>query len=143
MSLTKLALASFGALFLIGLFVGDSAAPPSNRRSSGSHVAATSISPRTQQQRYQAFRRAFDQLNVSVESRSGTRLFTDSRYLGDGIVEIVATDTWSQGHPSDKADNLETVFQMWKAADGTGHPVMVRVVDHNGMLLMNTAPGHR
>lgn len=68
----------------------------------------------------------------------GTTLFYNIKDLGDGIVQLTATDLWVLvGTPSDKAGNVHTLFKLWKAVEGSGLPVAVYIVNSNGRTMMS------
>ena len=85
------------------------------------------------------FRDAVTVLNARFRRRTGIDLFTDVEDLGDGIVAVTATDTWLSAPLSDRQGNLSTLFDLWDGADGSGLPIMVRVVDQGGALVMQKA----
>lgn len=84
---------------------------------------------------FEKFRKAVEALDDSVYRKAGVRFFTRSEYLGDGIVQVTATDTWVNAPASDRQGNLRTLFELWDAAEGSGLPIMVRVVDGSGKLV--------
>lgn len=88
---------------------------------------------------YQRFAAAFRQLNDSMQSQYGIRLFSGSRYKGDGIVEVTATSDWVKAPADNQRSSLNTVFDLWDAAEGTGLPIAVYVVDGGGRELMRKA----
>jgi uncharacterized protein YgiM (DUF1202 family) len=75
---------------------------------------------------------AFSELNARIKSTTGITFFTKTENLGDGIVQVTATDTWLSAPQSDRESNLRTIFQLWKAAEGSGLPIAVYVVDKYG-----------
>lgn len=82
------------------------------------------------------FRISVDALNQSMERQIGATLYSDVRDIGDGIVQLTATPTWLAASLPDRESNLETLFKIWSAAEGTGQPIRVRIVDGNGQLIM-------
>ena len=98
----------------------------------GNQLTAGGPSAPSADAKFQRFQAAFDALNASVEQRSGVRLFTKAENLGDGMVQVTATDRWLNAPRADQKSSLKTVFQMWDAADGSGLPIAVYVVDERG-----------
>lgn len=83
------------------------------------------------------FKLAFDELNARVSRRGGVVFFTDAVYMGDGIVNVTATELWLRGSHEDRSSNLQTIYDLWKAAEGTGLPVFVNIVDESGNIVMS------
>lgn len=86
--------------------------------------------------KFDQFRAAVEFLNARARQRAGVDLFTKVENLGDGIVQISATDTWISAPYGDRQSNLNTLFDLWDAADGSGRPIMVRIVDARGNEVM-------
>lgn len=82
--------------------------------------------------RFDEFNRAFESLNNLIEDEHGMRLFTEAQDLGDGIVQVTATETWLSATKSEQQNNLQTIFDLWNEADGTDLPIAVYVVDQRG-----------
>lgn len=82
--------------------------------------------------KFEKFQVAFDELNARIERRTGLRFFTKAENLGDGIVQVTATDTWLSAPRADRESNLRTIFRLWDAAEGSGLPIAVYVVDRHG-----------
>ena len=62
---------------------------------------------------------------------NGYVAYTNIKYLGDGIVKIMATDFWL-GVPIDlRIGNLQTFYDLWEAADGTGLPIAIYIHDQH------------
>ena len=89
--------------------------------------------------KFDRFLAAVDQLNEKVKRAAGVRFFTKVENLGDGIVQLTATVTWLSAPRADREGNLNTLFNMWDAAEGSGLPIMVRIVDGRGNLVMRKA----
>ncbi len=86
--------------------------------------------------KFDRFKQAVEILNARVKQRAGIDFFTRIENLGDGIVQLTATQTWLSAPYRDRASNLDTLFDLWDAADGTGLPIMVRIVDARGNEVM-------
>lgn len=43
---------------------------------------------------FKTFKNAFKKLNSDVERKTGIKLFTDAKALGDGMVQVTASDVW-------------------------------------------------
>jgi hypothetical protein len=93
--------------------------------------------------RFEKFEAAFNELNASVARKTGMTAFTKAEHLGDGIIRVTATETWLSAPRLDRQDSLRTVFDMWDAAEGSGLPIAVYVVDESGkrhMYMKRTSP---
>ena len=86
--------------------------------------------------KFDQFLEAFDKLNERAENLAGVELFTGAENLGDGIIQVTATDVWLNASVSDRESNLNTIYKLWEAADGTGLPIAVYVVNKNGDMKM-------
>ncbi len=78
-------------------------------------------------------------LNERVRQTAGVDFFTEVENLGDGLVWVTATNVWVEAPYSDREGNLNTLFDLWDAAEGSGLPIMVQVVDQHGTLVMRKA----
>ena len=74
---------------------------------------------------FDAFVRDVQKLNDKVEKIAGFPFFTKVENLGDGIVQLTASDGWMTAPYSDRAGNLNTLFKLWSAHEGSGLPVAV------------------
>lgn len=101
-----------------------------------SQVKTAAVTPQSENPAFVKFRAAFDILNARVVSQLGRPFFTSAEDLGDGVVELTATDVWIDAPIDDRQGNLDTLFELWSAADGTGMPVSVRVIDSKGSVVM-------
>ncbi len=81
---------------------------------------------------FEKFEMAFNELNSSIKKKTGVTFFTKVENLGDGIIQVTATDIWLSGPKAARQSNLDTLFKIWDAADGSGLPIAVYVVDKNG-----------
>ena len=86
--------------------------------------------------KFDRFNEAVTLLNRRAKDRTGFDFFIIVENLGDGIVQITATDAWLSAPRADREGNLDTLFNLWDAADGSGLPIMVRIVDGDGELRM-------
>ena len=66
----------------------------------------------------------------------GFDLFIGAENLGDGIINVTTTDVWLSTPNDIRHDNLNTLFNLWDAAEGTGLPILVRIVDGRGRVVM-------
>lgn len=81
---------------------------------------------------FERFKAAFWELSNRVEKQSGMKFFIAAEYMGDGIVKVVATDTWLAAPADLRKGNLETIFALWEEAEGSGLPIAVYVYDRQG-----------
>ena len=86
--------------------------------------------------RFDQFKQAVSQLNARVRQIAGVEFFTHVENLGDGIVQLTATGAWLAAPYGDRESNLNTLYNLWDAADGSGLPIMVHIVDPGGSLVM-------
>ncbi|MHC4731518.1 MAG: SH3 domain-containing protein [Planctomycetota bacterium] len=86
---------------------------------------------------FKRFRVAFDALNERVQAATGARFFTGAEDMGDGIVQVTATDTWLTGTHADQISNVKTIYDLWKAAKQTTLPLFVNVVDKSGRIRLS------
>ncbi len=82
--------------------------------------------------KFQKFKAAFAELNARIKRKSGFTFFTKAENLGDGIIQVSATDKWLGAPRTNRESNLRTIFQLWDAAEGSGLPIAVYVVDKHG-----------
>jgi hypothetical protein len=76
-----------------------------------------------------------DYINASAMGAAGVTLFTGIRSLGDGVVQVTATDTWSTVPEAGKQSYMNSLFATWSAAAGGGPALRVEVVDPTGQVL--------
>ena len=93
----------------------------------------------TADQKFTNFENSVFDLNERVRQTAGVEFFTEVENLGDGIVWVTATKAWVETPYSDRENNLNTLFDLWDAAEGTGLPIMVQVVDQHGIFVMRKA----
>ncbi len=93
----------------------------------------------TADQRFTNFENTVFDLNERVRKIAGADIFTEVENLGDGIVWVTATNVWVEAPYSDRESNLNTLFDLWDAAEGSGLPIVVQVVDQHGTLVMRKA----
>lgn len=80
---------------------------------------------------FRSFVRRFWEYSRSLEE-PGFRPFTEVSYMGDGIIQAIATDDWLN-LPREKRDrDVGSIFQLWAIADDTGLPIAVYVYDQTG-----------
>jgi len=90
-------------------------------------------------QRFANFENTVFDLNERVRQAAGVDFFTKIENLGDGLVWVTATNVWVEAPYSDREGSLNTLFDLWDAAEGSGLPIMVQVVDQHGILVMRKA----
>lgn len=93
----------------------------------------------TADQRFANFKNTIFDLNERVRQATGVDFFTKIENLGDGLVWVTATNVWVEAPYSDRESNLNKLFDLWDAAEGSGLPIMVQVVDQRGILVMRKA----
>ena len=93
----------------------------------------------TADQRFANFKNTVFDLNERVRQAAGVDFFTKIENLGDGLVWVTATNVWLEAPYSDRESNLNKLFDLWDAAEGSGLPIMVQIVDQQGILVMRKA----
>ena len=81
--------------------------------------------------KFQKFMAAFDKLNTNIKSKMDLVYFTKAEELGDGIIQITATDEWVNMPKTEKENTLRIIFKLWDKAEGSGLPIAVYIVDKN------------
>lgn len=89
--------------------------------------------------KFDAFVRDVEKLNNKVKPVAGFPFFTKVENLGDGIVQVTAHRRWLEAPRADRESNLNTLFNLWSAHEGSGRPIAVYVVDSNGTVVMRKA----
>ena len=82
------------------------------------------------------FRQSVDYLNSRALSVAGVGLFTTVETVGDGVVQVAATDAWSTIPPAGQQSYANTLLDRWAAARGHGGPISVQIVDPDGQVLL-------
>ena len=82
------------------------------------------------------FRQSVDYLNSRALSVAGVGLFTTVEAVGDGVVQVAATDAWSTIPPAGQQSYANTLLDRWAAARGHGGPISVQIVDPDGQVLL-------
>lgn len=86
--------------------------------------------------RFVQFRREVLALNAKAYKASGANHFTAVSDLGDGIVRVTATESWVAASETARQKDMDTLFDLWDVAEGTGLPIMVQVVDGGDNVVM-------
>jgi hypothetical protein len=81
------------------------------------------------------FRESVTELNDRAVAAAGVDLFTDVAAVGDGAVQVTATDAWNVVPEGGKQSFMNTLFGRWLEAVGSGQPLRVEVVDKAGQVL--------
>jgi SH3-like domain-containing protein len=82
------------------------------------------------------FRQSVEYLNSRAVSVAGVGLFTTVETVGDGVVQVAATDAWSTIPPAGQQSYANTLLDRWAAARGHGGPISVQIVDPDGQVLL-------
>jgi hypothetical protein len=85
------------------------------------------------------FRQSVDYLNSRAISVAGVDLFTTVERAGEGVVQLAATEAWSTIAPAGQQIYANTLLDRWAAARGHGRPILVRIVDPAGRVLLESA----
>ena len=84
------------------------------------------------------FRDSVDYLNSRSSTVAGANLFEGVEALGDGVVEVGATDAWSSIPPGGQQSYANTLVDRWAAARGYSGPATVRIVGPDGKVLLES-----
>ena len=84
------------------------------------------------------FRESVDYLNSRSTSVAGVDLFGGVQAVGDGVVQVAATDAWSTIPPGSQQSYANTLLDRWAAARGYSGPVKVQIVDPKGKVLLES-----
>ncbi len=78
------------------------------------------------------FLRVFDDFNKHLKYSKSMVFFTEAEDLGDGIIQVTATERWLNSPKETREKYLNTIFQLWNSADRSGLPITVHIAEHNG-----------
>ncbi len=84
------------------------------------------------------FRDSVDYLNSRSVSVAGADLFDGVEAVGDGVVQVGATDAWASIPPGGQQSYANTLLDRWAAARGYAGPATVQIVDPDGKVLMES-----
>jgi hypothetical protein len=84
------------------------------------------------------FRDSVDYLNSRSTSVAGVDLFDGVKAVGNGVVQVGATDAWSSLPPGNQQSYVNTLLDRWAAARGYDGPLAVQIVDPDGKVLMES-----
>ncbi|MGD8387598.1 MAG: SH3 domain-containing protein [Desulfobacteraceae bacterium] len=84
-------------------------------------------SPTPESEKFPAFKNAFDILNQKVESTYGKKPFIEVKDLGDGVVQIKASDFWL----NDQTD-INQLYSLLKEMGKSPFPIAIHIVDQDG-----------
>ena len=113
---------------------------PAPLRETATEPPAESIAPAappaTEPVDLQRFRDSVDYLNSRAQAVAGADLFTEVEPLGDGAVQVGATEAWTTLSPAGQRSYANTLLDRWAAASGRADHVTVQIVDDRGQVLM-------
>jgi Bacterial SH3 domain len=81
------------------------------------------------------FRATVSELNDRALAAAGVDLFTGVRVLGDGVVQVTATDAWTVVPEGGQQSYMNALLGYWLAAAGSERPLRLQIVDHTGQVL--------
>jgi hypothetical protein len=82
------------------------------------------------------FRSEVAYFNNRAVAAAGVDLFTGVAPLGEGGVQVVATDAWATMPMSGQQSYLNALFRRWRAAAGSDQALRLEIVDPSGALMM-------
>jgi uncharacterized protein YgiM (DUF1202 family) len=81
------------------------------------------------------FRATVSELNDRALAAAGVDLFTDVKALGDGVVQVTATEAWAVVPEGGQQSYANALFGYWLAAAGSERPLRLQIVDRTGQVL--------
>lgn len=81
------------------------------------------------------FRKSVSELNDRAVAAAGVDLFTDVAAVGDGAVQVTATEAWNVVPEGGKQSFMNALLGRWVEAAGSGQSLRVEVVDQTGQVL--------
>jgi Bacterial SH3 domain len=82
------------------------------------------------------FRRDVAHFNDRAIAAAGVDLFTGVKPLGEGGVQVVATEAWAIMSQPGQQSYLNALFGRWQAATGGAKGLRLEIVDETGALMM-------
>jgi Bacterial SH3 domain len=98
-------------------------------------VAVTEI-PAPESGPLRMFRSEVEYFNNRAVAAAGVDLFSGVAPLGEGGVQVVATDAWVTMPASGQRSYVNALFGRWQAAVGGIQPLHLEIVDANGVVMM-------
>lgn len=98
-------------------------------------VAVTEI-PAPESIPLRTFRSEVEYFNNRAVAAAGVDLFSGVAPLGEGGVQVVATDAWTTMSAPGQRSYLNALFVRWQAAAGGTQPLHLEIVDANGVVMM-------
>jgi len=88
---------------------------------------------------FELFEAAVRALNERARARTGAHAFARVESLGEGAVELVATEHWLGAPEAERRGDLATLLWLWDDAQDPEVPILVRILDPRGGLVMEKA----
>jgi SH3 domain-containing protein len=82
------------------------------------------------------FRRDVAYFNERAVAAAGVDLFTGVAPVGEGGVQVAATEAWATMSQPGQQNYLNALFRRWQAAAGPGRALRLEIVDPSGALMM-------
>ncbi|HET6467793.1 MAG TPA: hypothetical protein VFG43_05380, partial [Geminicoccaceae bacterium] len=82
------------------------------------------------------FKTTVASLNDRVRRAAGVDVFAKVEDLGDGTVELTATEAWLKAPEAARRANLDTLFRLWDSVHESEDAIVVRIVDDEGDVAM-------
>ncbi|MEM7023247.1 MAG: SH3 domain-containing protein [Pseudomonadota bacterium] len=101
----------------------------------GGGVSGTSLQP-TDGSPLSQFRSEVEYFNDRALAAAGVDLFTGVEPLGEGGVQVVATDAWATMSVPGQQSYVNALFGRWRAAAGDDQILTLQIVDPDGTLMM-------
>jgi hypothetical protein len=86
--------------------------------------------------RFDRFKTSVESLNERVRRAAGVDVFSNVEDLGDGTVELTATEAWLAAPEAARRANLDTLFRLWDSVHRPNESIVGRIVEHDGRVAM-------
>jgi len=81
---------------------------------------------------FELFLLAFAELNERIRRENGTDYFLNASELGNGSIQVTASEVWLQKSMQEKQEDLVEIFEIWAAAVEEGMSISVDIIDGDG-----------
>ena len=81
---------------------------------------------------FDLFNRALREMNENNKKETGNTYFQKAKNLGNGVVEVTATEEWLNASRESREKAMSEVFRIWDAAMVDRSSITVFIVNQNG-----------
>ena len=83
---------------------------------------------------YKTFLHSYERLNKIIKRLKGMTFFGEVVYLGNGVIQVTATDALLSAPKSYRKEYFDKISHMWLKLNRGSLPVTVRIVDPTGRM---------